>query len=54
MRRLASDRRSAISGVPRFGKVKMGALKWGLKATLCNLRTIVYNRAHLWHLWTPF
>ena len=21
----------------------MGALKWGLKATLCNLRTIVYN-----------
>ena len=25
------------------GKSKMGALKWGLKATLCNLRTIVYN-----------
>ena len=21
----------------------MGALKWGLKATLCNVRTIVYN-----------
>ena len=25
----------------------MGALKWGLKATLCNLRTIVYNCALL-------
>ena len=26
---------------------QMGALKWALKATLCNLRTIVYNRALL-------
>ena len=26
----------------------MGALKWGLKVTLGNLRTIVYNCAHLW------
>ena len=26
----------------------MEALKWGLKATLCNLRTIVYNCALLW------
>ena len=26
----------------------MGALKWGLKATLCNLRTIVYNCTLLW------
>ena len=25
----------------------MGALKWGLKAALCNLRTIVYNCALL-------
>ena len=24
------------------------ALKWGLKATLCNVRTIIYNCAHLW------
>ena len=29
----------------------MGALKWGLKATLCNLRTIVYNCALLWPFW---
>ena len=26
----------------------MGAVKWGHKATLCNLCTIVYNCAHLW------
>ena len=26
----------------------MGALKWGLKATLCKARTIVYNCALLW------
>ena len=32
----------------------MGALKWGLKATLCNLRTIVYNCALLWPFWAPF
>ena len=29
----------------------MGAPKWGLKATLCNLRTIVYNCALLWPFW---
>ena len=28
------------------GKVQMGALKWGLKATLCNSCTIVCNCAH--------
>ena len=28
----------------------MGALKWGLKASLCNLRTIVHNCALLWPL----
>ena len=32
----------------------MGALKWGLKATLGNLRTIVYNCALLWPFWAPF
>ena len=26
----------------------MGALKWGLQTTLCNLHTIVYNYALLW------
>ena len=26
----------------------MGALKWGLKATLCNLSTTVYNCVLLW------
>ena len=30
---------------------KSGKSKWGLKATLCNLRTIVYNCALLWPLW---
>ena len=29
-------------------KAQMGALKWGLKATLLNVRTIVYNCALLW------
>ena len=29
----------------------MGALEWGLKATLCNLRTTVYNCALLWTFW---
>ena len=29
----------------------MGALKWGLKATLRNLRTIVHNCAILWPFW---
>ena len=32
----------------------MGALKWGLKATLCNLRTIVYNFVHIFALLDPF
>ena len=32
----------------------MGAFKWGLKATLCNSRTIVYNCALLWPFWVPF
>ena len=32
----------------------MGALKWGLKATLCNLPTIVHNCALLWPFWAPF
>ena len=32
----------------------MGALKWGLKATLCNLRTIVHNCALLWAFRRPF
>ena len=31
----------------------MGALKWGLKATLGNLRTIVYNCALLRPFWDP-
>ena len=26
----------------------MGALKWGLTATLCDLCTIVYNCTHVW------
>ena len=29
----------------------MGAFKWGLKATSCNLRTIVYDCALLWPVW---
>ena len=36
------------------GKVYTGALKWGLKATLCNLCTIVYNCALLSPFWAPF
>ena len=32
----------------------MGALKWGLEATLCDLRTIVHNCALLWPFWAPF
>ena len=32
----------------------MGALKWGLKPTHCNLRTIVYNCALLWPFLGPF
>ena len=32
----------------------MGACKWGLRGTLCNLRTIVYNCALLWPFWAPF
>ena len=32
----------------------MGALKWVLKATLCNVRTIVHNCALLWAFWAPF
>ena len=31
-----------------LGKVHMGALKWGLMATLCNSRTIICKCAHLW------
>ena len=31
-----------------------GSLKWGLKATLCNLRTIIYSCALLWPFWAPF
>ena len=29
----------------------MGALKWGLKATICNLCTIVYSCTHLCLFW---
>ena len=29
----------------------MGALKWGRKATLCNLHTIVYSYELLWPFW---
>ena len=32
----------------KIRKVQMGALKWGLKATLCNLCTIVCNCALSW------
>ena len=32
----------------------MGALKWGRKGTLCNLRAIVYNCALLWPFGAPF
>ena len=43
-----------MSGKTPLAKVYMGALKWGLKATLGNLRTIVYNCALLWPFWAPF
>ena len=39
---------------PNSGKSKTGALKWGLKATLSNLRAIVYNCALLWPFGAPF
>ena len=63
-RRLGSSRSSRFWGILRggwickpnecVGKVWVGALKWGLKATLCNSRTIVYNCALLWPFWDPF
>ena len=36
-----------------LGKSKWGLIKWGLKATLCNSRTIVHNCALLWPFWAP-
>ena len=32
----------------------MGALKWGLRPPLCNLRTIVYNCALFVAFWASF
>ena len=39
-----------VTAPRKMGKVQMGALKWGLKATLCTSCAAAWDCAHFWGL----